>query len=218
MNKKNILKKTAALALGGVAGRVNTNASLAMAACENSGNLTNTSNAAGIYMAGVLGYVDGNTISVELKDCKTAGILTITNTCTTNTSKTALGGFVSYCHANVISNCHSTMSITNEFTGNTSNTLVGGLAGQIESGVTTKISDCSVNSIISAGGAGYDGMLVGRLTHQPAKGSKTTVTNVFVKGSFNGNALTDNNYTSYLYGTQEFSVDANEVKYGVSQQ
>ncbi len=193
--------------IGGAVG--NSEVALTLTGCDNSGNIISnrTTTATGIYLGGLVGRMIN--VQMNLSNAKVSG--TMMSNHTENSSKTCLGGLVGICYANNITDCHSTMSITNTCAGG--NAFVGGLAGQIESGITTVISNCSVNSTISAGGAGNDGMLVGRLTHQTAKGSKTTVTNVYVKGTFNGTTLSSDDYTSHVFGTQDFGVTS-EIKFG----
>lgn len=207
---KNDVALTAALALGGVAGRVNTNASLAMAACENSGNLTNTSNATGIYMAGLLGYVDDITnkvddiikkkLSVDFENCKVAG--TLTNNCTVNSSKTALGGFAGFCYSNEITGCRSEVKILNSF-GEGTNIYVGGFVGQIEGAdpISTRIDDCSADVEVSSKVTAYSGIMIGRLTYTPTETKTVSVTNIKVSGKYGDTVLTGANYKSYCYGS-----------------
>ena len=141
---KNTVDLTYSLAIGGVAGRVNLNASMSMNACENSGNLINAKNASGVYMAGLLSYVDDTKkmLSVKFEDCKASG--NIRNECVTNKSKTALGGFAGFCYSNEITGCRSEVKILNSF-GEGTNIYVGGFVGQIEGAdpISTRIDDCS---------------------------------------------------------------------------
>lgn len=175
--------------------------------CDNSGNVTNnrTTAANGIYMGGLIGQMAK--VNLNISSCLISG--TLDNKA--SGGKATLGGLVGLCYANNITDCHSTMSILNSYSGD--NVYVGGLAGQIDQGYKTDISNCSVNATISAGNASYDGMLVGRLTHKPDKGSVTTVTNVYVKGAFNGTPLTSDDYTGCVFGTEDFGVSS-EIKYG----
>ena len=175
--------------------------------CDNSGNVTNnrTTAANGIYMGGLIGQMAK--VNLNISSCLISG--TLDNKA--SGGKATLGGLVGLCYENNITDCHSTMSILNSYSGD--NVYVGGLAGQIDQGYKTDISNCSVNATISAGNASYDGMLVGRLTHKPDKGSVTIVTNVYVKGTFNGTPLTSDDYTGCVFGTEDFGVSS-EIKYG----
>ena len=199
---KNTVDLNFSLAMGGVAGRVNLNTSLSMTGCESTGNLTNTSNATGVYMAGILGYVDDSKkkLSVEFESCKASG--TITNNCSTNASKTAIGGFTGFCYTNEIRNCTSAVKISNSF-GTGTNIYVGGFVGQIEGAdpISTFIDGCSANVDLTTAITAYSGVLIGRLTYTPTATKTVSVTNIKVAGKYNDVTLDRSNYTAYCYGT-----------------
>ena len=199
---KNTVDLTYSLSIGGVVGRVNLNTSLSMSGCESSGNLTNTSNATGVYMAGLLGYVDDSKkkLSVKFENSRVSGI--ITNSCATNSSKTALGGFAGFCYTNEITGCRSNVKINNSF-GVGTNIYVGGFVGQIEGAdpISTYIDNCSANVDLTSAITAYSGILIGRLTYTPATTKTVSVTNITVSGKYNGETLEVSNYKSYCYGT-----------------
>jgi hypothetical protein len=199
---KNAVDLTAALALGGIAGRVNLNTSLAMTECENSGDLANANNATGVYMAGLLGYVDDSKkkLSVDFENCKAAG--TLTNNCSVNSSKTALGGFTGFCYTNEITGCSSDMKIINTFNVGT-NIYVGGFVGQIEGAdpISTVIENCSANVNLASVFTAYSGILIGRLTYTPTATKTVSMANITVSGKYNDVTLDSSNYTKYCYGT-----------------
>lgn len=199
---KNTVDLTYSLAIGGVAGRVNLNASMSMNACENSGNLINTKNAGGVYMAGLLSYVDDTKkkLSVKFEDCKASG--NIRNECVTNKSKTALGGFAGFCYSNEITGCRSEVKILNSF-GEGTNIYVGGFVGQIEGAdpISTRIDDCSADVEVSSKVTAYSGIMIGRLTYTPTATKTVSVTNIKVSGKYGDTVLTGANYKSYCYGS-----------------
>ena len=170
--------------------------------CDNTGNVTNnrTTAANGIYMGGLIGQMSNNNLTVT--NCTMSG--TLTNKA--SGGKATLGAVVGMCYNNTISGSHSTMNIKNEY----ANQLVGGFIGQVEANKTTNISNCSVAADVVSKGAGYSGMFVGRLTDQASGGITTTLTNIWVKGSFEGTTLTAENYTTHCYGTgSDYSETAN---------
>ncbi len=178
--------------LGGILGYSSENVTLD--GCDNSGDVTNnrTTAALNIYMGGLVGQMPDKSLTV--KNCTMSG--TLTNNA--SGGKATLGAVVGICFDNTITDTHSTMDITNTY----ANQYIGGFIGQVEENKTTSISNCSVNAAVVSNGTGYSGMFVGRLTDN-AKDNKTTTTlsNIWVKGSFEGTALTAENYTNYCYGT-----------------
>ena len=164
--------------------------------CDNSGDITNnrTTTALNIYMGGLLGQVAN--VDLTVKDCNISGKLTNK----ASGGKLTMGGIAGICYKNSISNCHSTMSIENTY----ANQYIGGFVGQVEANVVSSISNCSIDASVVSKGAGYSGMFVGRLTDQDGSnkgGITTTLTNIWVKGSFENTLLTLENYKSYCYGT-----------------
>ena len=200
---RNMTDLTYNMAIGGLVGRVNQNASLSMTDCSSSGNLlNNASSSSGVYMAGLLGHVDDpnkvKLLLVKFTDCVVSG--NIDNKCTKNPSKTAIGGFVGFCYSNEIKGCDSKVSISNTFN---NNVLIGGFVGQIEGTdvISTVIDDCSADVVITPTLTQYAGVLVGRVTYSPAANKTVSVTNVKVSGKYADNVLDASNYKSYCYGT-----------------
>ena len=175
--------------------------------CDNSGDVTNnrTTAALNIYMGGLIGQMSNNNLTV--KNCTMSG--TLTNKA--RGGKATLGAVVGICYNNTITGSHTTMNIKNEY----ANQLVGGFIGQIEANKTTNISNCSVAADVVSKGAGYSGMFVGRLTDKADDGKiTTTLTNIWVKGSFEGTALAADNYTSYCYGTGSDYKETGNISFG----
>jgi hypothetical protein len=180
------------MAIGGVLGYADE--SVTLDGCDNSGDVTNdrTTAALNIYMGGLVGQMLNRSLTV--KNCTMSG--TLTNKA--SGGKATLGAVVGICYDNTISDSHSTMNIKNEY----ANQLVGGFIGQVEANKTTSISNCSVAADVVSNGADYSGMFVGRLTDQTKDGKiTTTLSNIWVKGSFEGTSLTAVNYTNHCYGT-----------------
>ena len=179
--------------LGGILGYSSENVTLD--GCDNSGDVTNnrTTTALNIYMGGLVGQMPNKSLTV--KNCTMSG--TLTNKA--SGGKATLGAVVGICYDNTISDSHSTMNIKNEY----ANQLVGGFIGQVEANKTTSISNCSVAADVVSNGADYSGMFVGRLTDQTKDGKiTTTLSNIWVKGSFEGTTLNAENYTTHCYGTK----------------
>jgi hypothetical protein len=169
--------------------------STSMNGCDNTGNIVceRETTAYDIYMGGLVGRM-GNNIAVTIEDAVVSG--TLTNTA--RGGKAALGGLIGMCYNNTITGTHSTMAINNTY----ANQYIGGFIGQVEANKTTNISNCSVAADVVSSGAGYSGMFVGRLTDQTKDGKiTTTLSNIWVKGSFEGTSLTAVNYTNHCYGT-----------------
>ena len=177
--------------LGGILGYSSENVTLD--GCDNSADVTNnrTTTALNIYMGGLVGQMPNKSLTVM--NCTMSG--TLTNKA--SGGKATLGAVVGICYDNTITDSHSTMNIKNEY----ANQYIGGFIGQVEANKTTKISNCSVAANVVSKGAGYSGMFVGRLTDQASGGITTTLSNIWVKGSFEGTTLAADNYTSYCYGT-----------------
>ena len=175
--------------------------------CDNTGNVTNnrTTAANGIYMGGLIGQMSNNNLTVT--NCTMSG--TLTNKA--SGGKATLGAVAGICYNNTISDSHSTMNIKNEY----ANQLVGGFIGQVEANKTTSISNCSVAADVVSNGAGYSGMFVGRLTDQTKDGKiTTTLSNIWVKGSFEGTTLTAENYTTHCYGTGSDYKETGNIYFG----
>ena len=102
------------------------------------------------------------------------------------------------------------MAVNNTY----ANQYIGGFIGQVEANKTTDISNCSVNAAVVSSGAGYSGMFVGRLTDKAADGTSTTLTNVWVKGSFEGTDLTADNYIGMCFGTGSDYKVTDNIQYG----
>ena len=191
--------------LGGILGYSSENVTLD--GCDNSGDVTNnrTTTALNIYMGGLVGQMPNKSLTV--KNC------TISRTLTNKASggKATLGAVVGICYDNTITNTHSTMAVNNTY----ANQYIGGFIGQVEENKTTSISNCSVNASVVSNGAGYSGMFVGRLTDN-AKDAKTTTTlsNIWVKGSFEGTGLTAENYTGMCYGTGSDYKETGNISFG----
>ena len=153
-------------------------------------------------MAGLLGYVDDSKkkLSVDFENCKAAG--TLTNNCSVNSSKTALGGFTGFCYTNEITGCRSDMKIINTFNVGT-NIYVGGFVGQIEGSdpISTVIENCSANVNLASVFTAYSGILIGRLTYTPTATKTVSMANITVSGKYNDVTLDSSNYTKYCYGT-----------------
>lgn len=164
---------------------------------DNSGDvkLLKTTAHKGIYMGGLVGYQEKANIA-KFTDCNMSGELNCSNSSYPEGSapKVAMGSLIGISYNIEASNCHTKMTIVNAASGDE---YVGGLIGQIEANVTTKISNSSVNSSITALRPKYSGAFVGRLTTRAS--SVTTLTNIYVKGSFNGTTLVADDYT-YVYG------------------
>lgn len=196
--------------VGGIAGGINTAATLFD--CDNKGPVSccfdSESRTSGtaykrheVHMGGIAGYMASNT---TLEKCDNSG--SVTNYCKKNTyGKTKIGGFAGLCYAISFKECTNTGTITNSTT-DTKEPYVAGFVGQIESEVTTSITDCSYNANVIPGVSTYtlSGILVGRLTDKIVNGDKkctTTVSGVTVKGKFNNIDLTAENYGTYTFGT-----------------
>ena len=191
--------------LGGILGYSSENVTLD--GCDNSGDVTNnrTTTALNIYMGGLVGQMPNKSLTV--KNCTISG--TLTNKA--SGGKATLGAVAGICYDNTISDSHSTMNIKNEY----ANQLVGGFIGQVEANKTTSISNCSVAADVVSSGAGYSGMFVGRLTDQTKDGKiTTTLTNIWVKGSFEGTTLAADNYTTYCYGTGSDYKETGNIYFG----
>ena len=204
--------------VGGIAGRVSTRA-VTMTDCDNEANITvkfgSESRSSKVNRTTVcVGGIIGTMVSVEmtLTDCDHKG--NITNNCPGNTAKgkTAVGGLAGLCYKNTITNCHVSGDIVNNCT-ETGNELWAGLVGQIEKNVVTKVTNVSVNANVTAKIAQYSGFLVGRLTDQQTT-KTTTFTNVWVKGSFMGAALTSDNFAKNSFGTSSDCKPTTDVKLG----
>ena len=191
--------------LGGILGYSSENVTLD--GCDNSGDVTNnrTTTALNIYMGGLVGQMPNKSLTV--KNCTISG--TLTNKA--SGGKATLGAVVGICYDNTITNTHSTMAVNNTY----ANQYIGGFIGQVEENKTTSISNCSVNASVVSNGAGYSGMFVGRLTDN-AKDAKTTTTlsNIWVKGSFEGTGLTAENYTGMCYGTGSDYKETGNISFG----
>ena len=176
--------------LGGILGYSSENVTLD--GCDNSGDVTNnrTTTALNIYMGGLVGQMPNKSLTV--KNCTISG--TLTNKA--SGGKATLGAVAGICYDNTITDTHSTMSINNAY----ANQYIGGFIGQVESDKTTVMSNCSIAADVVSKGAGYSGMFVGRLTDK-AGTITTTLSNIWVKGFFEGTALTADNYKTYCYGT-----------------
>ena len=176
--------------LGGILGYSSEN--VILDGCDNSGDVTNnrTTTALNIYMGGLVGQMPNKSLTV--KNCTMSG--TLTNKA--SGGKATLGAVAGICYDNTITDTHSTMSINNAY----ANQYIGGFIGQVESDKTTVMSKCSIAADVVSKGAGYSGMFVGRLTDK-AGTITTTLSNIWVKGSFEGTALMVDNYKTYCYGT-----------------
>ena len=196
--------------VGGIAGGINTAATLYD--CDNEGPVSccfdSESRTSGtvykrneVHMGGIAGYMAAN---IKLEKCDNSG--SVTNYCKKNTyGKTKIGGFAGLCYAISFKECSSTGTITNSTT-DTKEPYVAGFVGQIESEVTTSITDCSYDANVIPGVSTYNlsGILVGRLTDKIVNGDKkctTTVSGVTVKGKFDNMDLSAENYGTYTFGT-----------------
>lgn len=145
--------------------------------------------------------------SLVVKNCTMSG--TLTNNA--SGGKATLGAVVGICYDNTITGTHSTMAVNNTY----ANQYIGGFIGQVEANKTTNISDCSIAADVVSAGAGYSGMFVGRLTDQTKDGKiTTTLTNIWVKGSFEGTALTADNYKSMCFGTGSDYKVTDSIQFG----
>ena len=192
--------------IAGVVGYAAT--AITLEGCDNYGDITNnrTTTALNIYMGGLLGQAAND---ITVKDCEISGNLT------NNASggKLTMGAIVGICYNNTISNCHSTMSVNNTY----ANQYIGGFIGQVEANKTSNISNCSVAADVVSKGSGYSGMFVGRLTDQDGAnkgGITTTLSNIWVKGSFEGTGLTADNYKTYCYGTGSDYKVTDQISFG----
>ena len=191
--------------LGGILGYSSENVTLD--GCDNSGDVTNnrTTTALNIYMGGLVGQMPNKSLTV--KNCTMSG--TLTNKA--SGGKATLGAVVGICYDNTITGTHSTMAVNNTY----ANQYIGGFIGQVEANKTTNISDCSIAADVVSSGAGYSGMFVGRLTDQTKDGKiTTTLTNIWVKGSFEGTALTADNYKSMCFGTGSDYKVTDSIQFG----
>ena len=189
--------------LGGILGYSSEN--VILDGCDNSGDVTNnrTTAALNIYMGGLVGQMPNKSLTV--KNCTMSG--TLTNKA--SGGKATLGAVAGICYDNTITDTHSTMSINNAY----ANQYIGGFIGQVESDKTTVMSNCSIAADVVSKGAGYSGMFVGRLTDK-AGTITTTLSNIWVKGSFEGTALTADNYTTYCYGTGSDYKETGNIYFG----
>ena len=192
------------MAIGGVLGYADE--AVTLDGCDNTGDVTNyrTTTALNIYMGGLVGQMLNKSLTV--KNCKMSG--TLTNNA--SGGKATLGAVVGICYDNTISDTHSTMDVNNTY----ANQYIGGFIGQVEANKTTNISNCSVAADVVSSGAGYSGMFVGRLTDKAADGLSTTLTNIWVKGSFEGIDLTAENYTDMCFGTGSDYEVTDNIQYG----
>ena len=193
------------MAIGGVLGYAAE--SVTLDGCDNTGDVPNarTTAALNIYMGGLVGQMPNKSLTV--KNCTMSG--TLTNNA--SGGKATLGAVVGICYDNTISDTHSTMDVNNTYP----NQYIGGFIGQVEANKTTNISNCSVAADVVSSGAGYSGMFVGRLTDQTKDGKiTTTLTNIWVKGSFEGTALTAENYTGMCFGTGSDYKVTDNIQYG----
>ena len=193
------------MAIGGVLGYADE--SVTLDGCDNTGDVTNdrTTKALNIYMGGLVGQMPNK--SLVVKNCTMSG--TLTNNA--SGGKATLGAVVGICYDNTISDTHSTMAVNNTY----ANQYIGGFIGQVEANKTTDISNCSVNAAVVSKGAGYSGMFVGRLTDQTKDGKiTTTLSNIWVKGSFEGAALTEDNYKGMCFGTGSDYKVTDSIQYG----
>ena len=193
------------MAIGGVLGYADE--AVTLDGCDNTGDVTNdrTTTALNIYMGGLVGQMPNKSLTV--KNCTMSG--TLTNNA--SGGKATLGAVVGICYDNTISDTHSTMDVNNTY----ANQYIGGFIGQVEANKTTDISNCSVNAAVVSSGAGYSGMFVGRLTDQTRDDRiTTTLTNIWVKGSFEGTDLTAENYTGMCFGTGSDYKVTDNIQYG----
>ena len=192
------------MAIGGVLGYADE--SVTLDGCDNSGDVTNdrTTAALNIYMGGLVGQMLNKSLTV--KNCTMSG--TLTNNA--RGGKATLGAVVGICYDNTISDTHSTMAVNNTY----ANQYIGGFIGQVEANKTTDISNCSVDADVKANGV-KSGMFVGRLTDQTKDGKiTTTLSNIWIKGSFEGTPLTAENYTNYCYGSESDYKVTDNIQYG----
>lgn len=189
--------------LGGILGYSSEDVTLD--GCDNSGDVTNnrTTAALNIYMGGLVGQMPNKALTV--RNCTMSG--TLTNKA--SGGKATLGAVAGICYDNTITDTHSTMSINNAY----ANQYIGGFIGQVESDKTTVMSNCSIAADVVSKGAGYSGMFVGRLTDK-AGTITTTLSNIWVKGSFEGTTLTAENYTTYCYGTGSDYKETGNISFG----
>lgn len=192
------------MAIGGVLGYADE--SVTLDGCDNTGDVTNdrTTAALNIYMGGLVGQMPNK--SLVVKNCTMSG--TLTNNA--SGGKATLGAVVGICYDNTISDTHSTMAVNNTY----ANQYIGGFIGQVEANKTTDISNCSVDADVKANGV-KSGMFVGRLTDQTKDGKiTTTLSNIWIKGSFEGTPLTAENYTNYCYGSESDYKVTDNIQYG----
>ncbi|MBR2857296.1 MAG: BACON domain-containing protein [Bacteroidales bacterium] len=193
------------MAIGGVLGYADE--AVTLDGCDNTGDVTNdrTTTALNIYMGGLVGQMPNK--SLVVKNCTMSG--TLTNNA--SGGKATLGAVVGICYDNTISDTHSTMAVNNTY----ANQYIGGFIGQVEANKTTDISNCSVNAAVVSKGAGYSGMFVGRLTDQTKDGKiTTTLSNIWVKGSFEGTDLTADNYKGMCFGTGSDYKVTDSIQFG----
>ena len=193
------------MAIGGVLGYADE--AVTLDGCDNTGDVTNDrkTTALNIYMGGLVGQMPNK--SLVVKNCTMSG--TLTNNA--SGGKATLGAVVGICYDNTITGTHSTMAVNNTY----ENQYIGGFIGQVEANKTTNISDCSIAADVVSSGAGYSGMFVGRLTDQTKDGKITTaLTNIWVKGSFEGTALTADNYKSMCFGTGSDYKVTDSIQFG----
>ena len=192
------------MAIGGVLGYADE--AVTLDGCDNTGDVTNdrTTTALNIYMGGLVGQMPNKSLTV--KNCKMSG--TLTNNA--SGGKATLGAVVGICYDNTISDTHSTMDVNNTY----ADQYIGGFIGQVEANKTTDISNCSVDADVKANGV-KSGMFVGRLTDQTKDGKiTTTLSNIWIKGSFEGTPLTAENYTNYCYGSESDYKVTDNIQYG----
>ena len=192
------------MAIGGVLGYADE--AVTLDGCDNTGDVTNdrTTTALNIYMGGLVGQMPNKSLTV--KNCKMSG--TLTNNA--SGGKATLGAVVGICYDNTISDTHSTMAVNNTY----ANQYIGGFIGQVEANKTPDISNCSVDADVKANGV-KSGMFVGRLTDQTKDGKiTTTLSNIWIKGSFEGTPLTAENYTNYCYGSESDYKVTDNIQYG----
>lgn len=205
---------------GGIAGFVSTR-EVTMTNCDNEGDVTVLFNSENrkeksrseMFVGGIIGR---SMVTMTLTGCDNSGA--VINNCESNVNKgkTAIGGLVGLCYANTITNCHVIGNVTNNCP-DTGNELVAGFVGQIEADKVTNISNSSVNSTVSTKLISYSGMFVGRLTDRAAAdkgGITTTLSNIYVRGTFNGTELKADAYTSFCYGTSSDYKDTANISYG----
>lgn len=196
-------KTDGAMRIGGIAGNAD-NASYSN--CQNYGTIKDASKAIQTDMGGIIGR--GNAANTQITGCTNFGNLVCANTDTSKPSNfVSAGGIIGRLAQTgyVLTNCHcEAESTTKECVISNSNTIgkaiLGGIIGY--GAKAAKITDCSSKVTItdSYSSAQRSGVFIGALT------SGFTFTDCSAGGKYGETTLTEENYTTYCFGSAFTSI------------